>query len=75
MGLWSHVTLNNLFTLSALAWSPAWGEGGASPAGEGPGCLVRFFPQLVWLVIIELEDLCTQRWLVAKQSHAQSGSE
>lgn len=49
MDLWSHSRLKDLSALLALAWSAARGEVGTSPAGGGPGLLVKFFPQVVWL--------------------------
>ena len=39
---------------------PARGGGGATPAGEGPGCLVKFFLQVVWLVIRVRGSLYTE---------------
>lgn len=73
-GLWSHVTLNNLGALSALAWSLR-GEGEAQhPLVRDPAALWNsFYRWCGWLS--ELEGLCTQRWPTAKQNPTQSGSE
>ena len=62
--------MNSLGALSALAWSPAGGGGGATPAGEGPGGLVKPFLQVVWLVIRVTGSLYTEVADCATEPHS-----